>query len=95
MTGQVPRMNDYEDVGGHFFIDENCQRPDELLDDQTLLMKSNKGLIVVFGCAHSGVVNTLDYISKLTGEKKHIRYHRRYALVRCKSDPNYKYNRGF
>ena len=69
VTGQVPRMNDYEDVGGHFFIDENCQRPDELLDDQTLLMKLAKGLIVVFGCAHSGVVNTLDYISKLTGEK--------------------------
>jgi len=69
VTGQVPRINDYEDVGGHFFIDENCQRPDELLDDQTLFMKSAKGLIVVFGCAHSGVVNTLDYISKLTGEK--------------------------
>jgi len=69
VTGQVPRMNDYEDVGGHFFIDENCQRPDELLDDQTLFMKSTKGLIVVFGCAHSGVVNTVDYISELTGEK--------------------------
>ncbi|MBW1931847.1 MAG: MBL fold metallo-hydrolase [Deltaproteobacteria bacterium] len=70
VTGQVPRMNDYEDVGGHFFIDENCQRPDELLDDQTLFMKSAKGLVVVFGCAHSGVVNTLRYTSKLTGYKK-------------------------
>jgi len=69
VTGQVPRMNDYEDVGGAFFVDENCQKPDQLLDDQTLFIESSKGLIVVFGCAHAGVVNTLDYISKLTGEK--------------------------
>ncbi|MDD5134112.1 MAG: MBL fold metallo-hydrolase [Phycisphaerae bacterium] len=70
VTGQVPRMNDYEDVGGAFFIDKNCHKPDELLDDQTLFIESAKGLVVVFGCAHSGVVNILDYISKLTGENK-------------------------
>ena len=70
VTGQVPRMNDYEDVGGTFFIDANCEKPDELLDDQTLFIESTKGLVVVFGCAHAGVVNTLDYISKLTGYKK-------------------------
>jgi 7,8-dihydropterin-6-yl-methyl-4-(beta-D-ribofuranosyl)aminobenzene 5'-phosphate synthase len=69
VTGQVPRMNDYEDVGGAFFVDEDCQKPDELLDDQTLFIKSSKGLVVIFGCAHAGVVNTLDYISKLTDEK--------------------------
>ena len=68
VTGQVPRMNDFEDVGGAFFLDENCQKPDELLDDQTLFIESAKGLVVVLGCAHSGVVNTLDYISKSTGQ---------------------------
>ena len=70
VTGQVPRMNDYENVGGAFFLDENYQRPDELLDDQTLFIESSEGLVVVFGCAHSGVVNTLDNISKLTGRDK-------------------------
>ena len=70
VTGQVPRMNDFEDVGGAFFVDENCQKPDDLLDDQTLFIESAKGLIVVLGCAHSGVVNTLDYISKSTGQNK-------------------------
>jgi len=69
VTGQVPRLNDYEDVGGAFFADENCHRLDGLLDDQSLFIESSKGLIVVFGCAHAGVINTLDYISKLTGEK--------------------------
>ena len=70
VTGQIPRINDFEDVGGPFFVDEICQKPDELLDDQTLFIESAKGLIVVLGCAHSGVVNTLDYISKSTGQDK-------------------------
>lgn len=70
VTGQVPRMNGYEDVGGAFFLDSNCEEPDELIDDQSLFIESTKGLVVVFGCAHSGVVNALDYISKLTGRTK-------------------------
>jgi len=70
VTGQVPRTNAFEDVGGAFFLDDNCQKPDNLLDDQTLFMESSKGLVVVFGCAHSGVVNILDYISNLTGCEK-------------------------
>jgi len=70
VTGQVPRMNDFEDVGGAFFVDENCRKSDDLLDDQTLFIETAKGLIVVLGCAHSGVVNTLDYISKSTGQNK-------------------------
>jgi 7,8-dihydropterin-6-yl-methyl-4-(beta-D-ribofuranosyl)aminobenzene 5'-phosphate synthase len=70
VTGQVPRMNDFEDVGGAFFLDESCQKPDELRDDQTLLIESAKGLVAVLGCAHSGVVNILDYIGGLTGQKK-------------------------
>jgi len=66
VTGQIPRINNFEDVGGAFFLDENCQKPDELLDDQTLFIESQKGLVIVFGCAHAGVVNILNYIADLT-----------------------------
>jgi len=70
VTGQVSRVNNFEDVGGAFFVDENCKKPDELLDDQTLFIESARGLVAVLGCAHSGVVNTLDYISNLTSRNK-------------------------
>jgi 7,8-dihydropterin-6-yl-methyl-4-(beta-D-ribofuranosyl)aminobenzene 5'-phosphate synthase len=70
LTGQIPRKNDFEDVGGAFFVDESCNTPDSLLDDQALFIESPNGLIVVFGCAHSGAVNTLGYICKLTGKNK-------------------------
>jgi len=70
VTGQVPRINNFEDVGGAFFIDENCQKPDELLDDQTLFIETSKGLVIVFGCAHAGVVNILHRIADLTEKKQ-------------------------
>ena len=70
VTGQVPRRNNFENVGGAFFVYENYKKPDELLDDQTLFIETSKGLVVVLGCAHSGVVNTLEYISNLTSRNK-------------------------
>jgi 7,8-dihydropterin-6-yl-methyl-4-(beta-D-ribofuranosyl)aminobenzene 5'-phosphate synthase len=66
VTGQVSRRNNFEDVGGGFFLDKNYKKPDELLDDQALFIESDKGLVVILGCAHSGVINTLDYIINLT-----------------------------
>jgi 7,8-dihydropterin-6-yl-methyl-4-(beta-D-ribofuranosyl)aminobenzene 5'-phosphate synthase len=65
LTGQVPRTDSFEDTGGHFFLDEGCWQPDPLLDDQALFIESSKGLVIVLGCAHAGVVNTLQWISNI------------------------------
>jgi 7,8-dihydropterin-6-yl-methyl-4-(beta-D-ribofuranosyl)aminobenzene 5'-phosphate synthase len=75
VTGQVPRINDFEDVGGSFFLDEIREKADEMPDDQSLFIESAKGLIVVLGCAHAGVVNILSYVAKLAGQN-HI-----YAII--------------
>ena len=65
-TGEVPRANDFEDVGGPFFLDEALTRPDPILDDQTVFFTGREGTMVVLGCAHAGVVNTLEHIRTLT-----------------------------
>jgi 7,8-dihydropterin-6-yl-methyl-4-(beta-D-ribofuranosyl)aminobenzene 5'-phosphate synthase len=67
MTGEIPRTNDFEDAGGPFFLDAELTRPDPLLDDQALYLPTPQGVVVVLGCAHAGVVNTLHYIARLTG----------------------------
>jgi len=67
VTGEIPRINDFEDTGGRFFWDAGCTRPDPLLDDQALYFDRQSGLVVILGCAHSGVVNTLTYIRGVTG----------------------------
>ena len=69
VTGTIPRLTGFEDTGGPFFLDANCRTPDPLSDDQALFFGSSQGTIVLLGCAHAGVVNTLHYVRKLTGDK--------------------------
>lgn len=70
LTGQIPRQNDFEDTGGAFFLDRACTQPDPIIDDQAVYFRSDRGLVVILGCAHAGVINTLDYICALTGETR-------------------------
>ncbi len=67
VTGKIPRQSAFEDTGGPFFLDAACAQPDPLLDDQALFFDTPDGLVVLLGCGHAGVVNTLDYVQRLTG----------------------------
>lgn len=67
VTGAIARSNNFEDTGGSFFLDPACQRPDPIEGDQSLWVHTPKGIVVILGCAHAGVVNTLDHIARLTG----------------------------
>lgn len=42
----------------------------EHLNDSGLVIKTNLGLIVISGCAHSGICNTIEYAKKVTGENR-------------------------
>jgi 7,8-dihydropterin-6-yl-methyl-4-(beta-D-ribofuranosyl)aminobenzene 5'-phosphate synthase len=70
VTGAIPRRTSYEDVGGRFFVDPELQKPDGLDDDQAIYVPTRQGTVVVLGCAHAGVINTLRHIQCLTGESR-------------------------
>lgn len=70
MTGEIPRTNDFEDTGGPFFLDADLRQADPLLDDQALFFTADEGVVVVLGCAHAGVINTLACVSRLTGHDR-------------------------
>jgi len=67
-SGEVPMLTDYEEIDTNACVSENGQfKPDPLQDDQSVFIKSDKGLVVIAGCAHRGIVNTLRHAQKLTG----------------------------
>ena len=67
LTGEVPRTNDFEDVGGPFFLDEEMEKSDPIADDMSIYLPEADRLSVIFGCAHAGSINTLDHIRGQTG----------------------------
>ncbi len=69
VTGPVPRQTSFEDAGGPFYVDCACRQPDEFPDDQALYFETAQGIVVVLGCAHAGIVNTLRYVQTLTGNR--------------------------
>ncbi len=70
VTGQIPRVTGFEDTGlaGHAFLDEGLATPDPILDDQALVFRVPEGVVILLGCGHSGVVNTVRYVRELVGE---------------------------
>ena len=69
VTGEIPRQNDFEDTGGRFFLDETGSKADPLVDDQALFFDTPEGLVVMLGCGHAGVVNTLEHVLRLAGNR--------------------------
>ncbi len=62
LTGEIPRRHLIEDTGGSFYLDAGRTQPDLLADDQALAIDTLQGVVVLLGCGHSGLINTLDWI---------------------------------
>jgi len=70
-TGEIPMVTNFEEIEpNRFFVkEESGWQPDKLLDDQALIINTEQGLVVILGCAHRGIINTLYHAQQLTGVK--------------------------
>jgi 7,8-dihydropterin-6-yl-methyl-4-(beta-D-ribofuranosyl)aminobenzene 5'-phosphate synthase len=69
-TGEIPMLSDYEEIDSGLFDKETGEMlPDELNDDLALVIDTEYGLVVILGCAHHGIINTLRHAQKLTGKE--------------------------
>ena len=71
LTGPIPRRHAMEVPTEEFLIRQGeTFSPDPFRDDQALVVESEEGLTVILGCAHAGLINTLDYARELTGQDR-------------------------
>ncbi|MFH1646400.1 MAG: MBL fold metallo-hydrolase [Chloroflexota bacterium] len=69
-TGEIPLVTDFEEVEERLRVKEgDALKQDRLADDLALIIDADFGLVVVLGCAHRGIVNTLKQAVKLTGRE--------------------------
>ena len=71
-TGEVERITDFEEVEMSLFTIENGQVKGDLMKDDISVVANvrGKGLVIVTGCSHAGIVNIIQQSIKLTGTKK-------------------------
>ena len=69
VTGQVKRTTGFEKGLPNAMMEKDGEAvPDPILDDQALIINlKRKGLVVVAGCSHAGIINTLLHARKITG----------------------------
>lgn len=67
--GEIPRVTPFEEGMKNAFREQDgIETPDAIEDDSALVFNiRGKGLVVLSGCAHSGIINTVTYAREVTG----------------------------
>jgi len=69
LTGPIPRLNEFEKVDDPFIIKtDKGLIADQVMDEQAMVISGDKGLIIITGCGHPGIINIINYAKKITGE---------------------------
>ena len=66
--GEIPRTNSFESQKSMGYFENN--EADWILDDSGLVIKSEKGLIIISGCSHAGICNIIEYAKKICNEER-------------------------
>jgi 7,8-dihydropterin-6-yl-methyl-4-(beta-D-ribofuranosyl)aminobenzene 5'-phosphate synthase len=71
VSGEVERKTDFEKGLPGALLEKNGKLvEDPMTDDQSLVFHlKDKGLVIISGCSHSGIVNTLMYAKKIAGSE--------------------------
>ena len=67
--GEIPRKYETALLKDSFIIRNGKKERDEILDDQSLAIKTDEGVVLVLGCCHSGLRNTIEYAEEVTGDE--------------------------
>ncbi len=51
-------------------LPDGSSEDDRILDDTSLAYRSRDGLVVIAGCAHAGICNTVEHAKKVCGESR-------------------------
>lgn len=67
LTGEVPRLTGFERGDHGLSLDTAGAVADPVNDDQSLIIRTEKGLVLLLGCCHAGIVNTVELAVARTG----------------------------
>lgn len=73
LTGEIERIDEYTFIEPNLYVEREGElQPDSFSDDQALVVKTEEGVILVTGCAHAGIANTVRHVQKRFGSIKAV-----------------------
>jgi 7,8-dihydropterin-6-yl-methyl-4-(beta-D-ribofuranosyl)aminobenzene 5'-phosphate synthase len=78
-SGEIPMTNDFEHYTSICFLkkspdaaldDDSQFEPDPCIDDASMYIRTEKGLVIVTGCCHRGIINTIHHAQKTMNEER-------------------------
>jgi len=72
ITGEIPRQTSFEKGSpqNRILFNNKWQPDPDILDERAMVLNlKEKGLIIISGCAHAGIINTIRYAQSITGIK--------------------------
>jgi 7,8-dihydropterin-6-yl-methyl-4-(beta-D-ribofuranosyl)aminobenzene 5'-phosphate synthase len=71
-TGQIPMVNDFEKGMPTAYYEKDGETiKDPISDDLGIILNiKDKGLVVITGCGHAGIINTIHHAQEITGVNK-------------------------
>jgi 7,8-dihydropterin-6-yl-methyl-4-(beta-D-ribofuranosyl)aminobenzene 5'-phosphate synthase len=70
VTGEIPRTTSFETglMNHKSFVNGSWQPDPLIMDDRAIVMNvKGKGLVILSGCAHAGLINTINYARQISG----------------------------
>lgn len=76
ITGPIERKHPEKNYGGKWKIaTKDGEKIDNIPEDQSLVINTKKGFVVIAGCGHAGIINTLEHT------KSKIQDQNTYAII--------------
>jgi 7,8-dihydropterin-6-yl-methyl-4-(beta-D-ribofuranosyl)aminobenzene 5'-phosphate synthase len=71
LTG-IPRRTAFEKgMPDVYYLDGDEEKPDLIDDDASIVVSlKDKGLVIISGCGHAGMINTIEFAREVTGVEK-------------------------
>lgn len=69
-SGEIPRVTDFELPQEMYTIRDGIIVQDEIIDDAALILNFQQGLVLLVGCCHAGIINTILHAKAITGVNK-------------------------
>ncbi|WP_202319231.1 MBL fold metallo-hydrolase [Archaeoglobus neptunius] len=70
--GEIPRKYEEALLEDSYIVTGGKKEFDRILDDTAVAVKTDEGILLVLGCCHAGLRNTVEYAEEITGDE--VRY---------------------